>query len=98
MIVKYRTSSAWSDAIEAVEVVRETPKLVVIREPARAGGWIDSTYQKRSAHFCIHETWEQARLYLIERLEAQRCDHMASIEQIDQRLTLLRSPAKHTLQ
>ena len=96
--VKYRTSSAWTDDVEAVEVIRESPKMVVIRERAAAGGWVDSTYQKRSAHFCLHETAEAAYAYLICRLEDMREQHLAQVEQIDDRLKLLRSPKKQTLQ
>lgn len=86
MTVKYRTGGIGVEGIDAVELVRETPKMVVIREPHYndRSRLIESRYLKGSSYCQLHDTWEDAHKHLIKVATlavAETALKMATLEQ-----------------
>lgn len=60
-MIKYRTNYS-KDKIEKVEIVRETPKMVVV--VSHVGG--ERREAKQSDWACYFDTWAEARDYLLD--------------------------------
>jgi len=59
-VIKYRTGSWGGKLIEAVEIERETDKCI----------WVNgSRMNKVSSYYKFHESWPEAKEYLLARAE-----------------------------
>ena len=66
-MIKYRaTWSLGGDVIREVEVLRETPKFVVLEYDAW-GKKKESRYAKRGRYDNFFDTWEEAHQFLLDR-------------------------------
>ena len=69
---KYRTNEyAWRDLIEEVEITRETEKQVVVSVVLNSGKVREDRSAKKSSSVNYFDTWEEAKLYLLERAESK---------------------------
>lgn len=68
-MIKYRASKLFSGEIQALEVVKETPKRIRYLEPNFINP--EKTHErleaKESGYHCWFDTWEEARLWLVEK-------------------------------
>ena len=68
MKTMYRTGS-WDKFIGEVEIYHETPSRVLVNNPIGSWGTKDRQvfHFKRSNKFQYHETWQDAKNYLIDK-------------------------------
>jgi putative IMPACT (imprinted ancient) family translation regulator len=72
MTVKYQTGGFGSKGIEQVEVVKETEKTVWVRHEWNGHKSVEQV-RKESNYHQFHDTWQEAKDYLIEKA-AQKVD------------------------
>ena len=79
-MIKYRTRF---DNIEAIEVVRETKKQVVLP----ANSWGKETSENKVSNWTNwHETWEEAHAFLVSKAEREVESLRLQLEQAKGRL------------
>lgn len=73
-MIKYRTGGYGNNLIEAVEVVKETEKQVVIETKltnhTTGKTSIQETRENKINNYsAIHDTWDEAKAYLLEKAD-----------------------------
>ena len=83
-MIKYRTCN---DKIEAQEVIRETAKMVVLAiKSVRSSGAQERMESKRSTWCNWHDTWDDAKAFLLADAQGAVDAARSSLEQSKSRL------------
>lgn len=83
-MIKYKTS--YNDDITPINVVKESPNFVTVRERNFNGEEVDSRVVKTTSWHDIHDTWDAAKIFLIARAEVKVADSRQRLAGAEDRL------------